>query len=123
MIWQEDLDRIALLHFKYKMFVFLEDDFGMPGQASKILKAPVEKLQKKKQINEVAVGCNARAAGHAPTDQGCRGLSVEMGRRGNILARGRVGRAHADPSGQHRASAHTKNLRRTRSHGRNHMLQ
>lgn len=49
MIWQEDLERTALLHFKYKMFVFLEDDFGMPGQASKILKAPVEKLQKKKK--------------------------------------------------------------------------
>lgn len=49
MIWQEDLERTALLHFKYKMFVFLEDDFGMPGQASKILKAPVEKLQKEKK--------------------------------------------------------------------------
>ena len=37
-IWQEDLERIALLHFKYETFVFLEDDFGMPGQALEIPK-------------------------------------------------------------------------------------
>lgn len=50
MIWQGDTERTALLHFKYEMFVLLEDDFGMPGQALKILKRPqVEKLQKKKK--------------------------------------------------------------------------
>lgn len=47
MIWQEDLERIALLHFKYETFVLLEDDFWDAGPGLKNTQRPqVEKLQK-----------------------------------------------------------------------------
>lgn len=42
MIWQEESERTALLHFKYEMFVLVEGDFRMLGRALKILKSPRE---------------------------------------------------------------------------------
>ena len=107
MIWQEDLERIALLHFKYEMFVLLEDDFGMPGQALKTCKGPSGETTKEKEINLVAVRCNARSC---PSRMGAQG-AVGGGGRGNALARGRLGRARADWSRQCRASAHPKHHR------------
>lgn len=93
------------------------------GCQARILKGPSGETTKEKEINLVAVGCNARAAGHAPAEQGDRRLSVEVERRGNILARGRLGRAHADLSGQCRASTHLKHLRTARSRDGNHTPQ